>query len=96
MTEVGVDEGGNITLPCVDTGDGVIAREEQVYWVHEHRTIHSSVLKNNSLFLQQVKREDAGIYKCASSDYDEVLKLNKLIVRSEFKFNLLEYCNNVY
>ncbi|XP_046680819.1 uncharacterized protein LOC124367763 isoform X1 [Homalodisca vitripennis] len=77
VNELRVDEGGNLTLPCA-SGD---EDEDRVYWIHEGRTIDSSVLQNNSLFLQQLKREDAGVYKCASES-DEILNQMKVIVRT--------------
>lgn len=95
VKEFQVDEGGNLTLPCIEgthneekeeSAEDVVVMppRDRVYWIHEGRAIDSSVLENNSLFLQQIKREDAGIYKCASSDDDEVLNQIKVIVRSKY------------
>lgn len=85
-----MDEGGNLTLLCADTeseededGEKVKHIPPSVYWIHKGRTMDSTVQENNSLFLQQVKREDSGLYTCTASDTDQVLHQMKVIVRSE-------------
>lgn len=90
IQEYPVDEGGSLTLLCTDPEskeDGDKHNPPSVYWTHKGRTMDSIVQDNNSLFLQQVKREDSGLYKCTSSDTDQVLRQMKVIVRSESNTN---------
>lgn len=81
--EVRVDEGGNLTLPCVEAIETEV-EDYRVYWVHEGRAIDATVLDNDSLFLEHMRREDAGSYKCIEVDTDRTLSQVKVLVRSEF------------
>ncbi|XP_054289240.1 protein turtle homolog A isoform X2 [Macrosteles quadrilineatus] len=79
--EVRVDEGGNLTLPCVEAFETEV-EDYQVYWVHEGRAIDATVLDNDSLFLEHMRREDAGSYKCIEVDTDRTLRQIKVLVRT--------------
>lgn len=86
VKEYFVDEGGNLTLPCLDNDreERVEPLTDKTYWIHEGKTVDSTVLDDDSLFLEHLRREDAGVYKCANVQGDDVLNKMRVYVRSKF------------
>lgn len=92
-----VDEGGNLTLPCIDNDgeDRVKQLTDKTYWIHEGKTVDSTVLDDDSLFLEHLRREDAGVYKCANVQSDDVLNKMRVYVRSKYRIELTSYLYNL-
>ncbi|GLV44997.1 uncharacterized protein CBL_14431 [Carabus blaptoides fortunei] len=66
IREFFVDQGQNLTLPCALKGDG------EIMWVREGREDKQverlTIQHDGSLFLQEVNRNDTGLYSCFVDD----------------------------
>lgn len=99
IREFFVDQGQNLTLPCALKGDG------EIMWVREGREDRQverlTIQHDGSLFLQEVNRNDTGLYSCfvddAHSDNETRSKV-RVKVRSTFHsvpFNTYAWMNLV-
>ncbi|KAL6590099.1 hypothetical protein ACP70R_050173 [Stipagrostis hirtigluma subsp. patula] len=73
--EIVRDFNTNVTLPCRNT------QNEVIRWEKEGK-ISKQVLPNGDLFLENVQRNDSGLYQCSTAAQDEILSRIRLVIHS--------------